>query len=71
MESVVMTNPACKRLDGYNVIVRASIDGAKVAIETDYPFGDVATITATPTASADLPVYVRIPGFAEHATVAV
>ena len=32
MESVAMTNPACKRLDGYNVIVRASIDGSKVAI---------------------------------------
>jgi len=46
-------------------------DGATVAISTDYPFGDIATITATPSSSADLPVYVRIPSFADMATVAV
>jgi hypothetical protein len=55
------------------VLAPASVttaDGSTVTIATDYPFGDDATITAV-AASADVPVYIRIPGFANAATVSV
>jgi hypothetical protein len=45
--------------------------GATVDVATDYPFGDTATITATPAQAADLPVHVRIPGWSTGATIAV
>jgi len=32
MEALVMGDPAVRRLEGYNVIVRASLDGGKVAV---------------------------------------
>ena len=42
-----------------------------VTIATDYPFGDVATVTVTPSGSGALPVWLRIPSWASGATLSV
>jgi hypothetical protein len=55
------------------VIAPASVttkDGSTVSITTDYPFGDDATITAI-SKSAAFPLHIRIPGFADSATISV
>ena len=43
-------------------------NGGTVAIDTTYPFGDVATVTVDG-APAGTPVYLRVPGWATAATV--
>lgn len=42
---------------------------ATVAVVTDYPFGDTASVTVT--APMDTPVSLRIPGWADQATLSV
>ena len=44
-------------------------DGAQVNVDTDYPFGDTATVTVTPAPARAVPVLLRIPGWAVAATV--
>jgi len=43
-------------------------NGATVDIDTDYPYEDAATVTVT-NAKAGMPLYLRIPGWAEGTTV--
>jgi hypothetical protein len=52
----------------------ATTPNATVRIVTDYPFGDVATVTVTPTAAAGgaaVPVLLRVPSWAAAGTVSV
>jgi hypothetical protein len=42
-----------------------------VAMDTDYPFRDVATLTVSPDRPARFPLRLRVPSWAEGATVAV
>jgi hypothetical protein len=52
----------------------AMTQNATIAITTDYPFGDSATVVVTPSASAlgtDVPVWLRIPAWANNATLSI
>lgn len=52
----------------------ATTPNATVAITTDYPFGDTATVVVTPTTAAlgkDIPVWLRIPSWANQATLSI
>ena len=51
--------------------VQATFASGTVSVVTDYPFGDSATVTVTPTGTAPLPVFLRIPSWATGATLAV
>ena len=49
------------------VPAKASLDAGDFTTDSDYPFGDTATITAK--ATKDIMMYVRVPGWADKATV--
>ena len=54
--------------------VTATTPNATVSVDTDFPFGDEATITVTPTAAAGgapVPVLLRIPTWATGATLSI
>ena len=51
--------------------VSAATPNATITVDTDFPFGDTATITVTPTGGAPVPVWLRIPSWAAGATLAV
>ncbi len=44
---------------------------ATIIVDTDYPFGDTATVTVTPSGSAAVSVLLRIPSWAARGSVTV
>jgi len=62
--------------DGVGVVVavlapvKAVLDDLTIQVVTDYPFGDSLQIDVLVTGPSAVPVYVRIPGWADAATVA-
>jgi hypothetical protein len=51
--------------------LNATTPNATVSVVTDYPFGDSATVTVTPTRGKDVNVALRIPSWAAGATLSV
>jgi hypothetical protein len=53
----------------------SALAGARVPVKmtttTDYPFGETVRIKVTPEKAVDFPLYLRIPGWCQHARVAV
>ena len=52
--------------------ITASTPNATIAVQTDYPFGDTATVTVTPAPGVgSVPVWLRSPSWAAAATLSV
>lgn len=68
--NVLMADPGGGFLVAMYAPVKYKAGGVTVEVTTDYPFGDDVVIEVTGPATTAIPVSVRIPGWADKATIA-